>query len=175
LTDTVPPSATLHITVRAATGTGRTPLAAYDHALLNAGIGNFNLIKLSSVIPPGSSVEVLDEPGREVLAGGHGDKLYCVQSAAFSEHRGETVWAGLGWSTDATTGGLFVEHTGGSEESLLEQIELSLQDMDVNRGGGYGPVQAASASAHCTDLPVCALVVAAYAVEDWEPKEGRRG
>ncbi|MDN4175490.1 pyruvoyl-dependent arginine decarboxylase [Nocardioides sp. SOB77] len=163
----------LDITVRAATGVGRTKLAAYDHALLNAGVGNLNLIKLSSVIPPHSTVRVLEDGAREVLAGGHGDKLYCVESAAVAEHSGETVWAGLGWTTDATTGGLFVEHHGGSEESLLEQITLSLHDMDANRGGGYGPVQAATASAHCTDRPVCALVVATYSVEDWSPKDSR--
>ncbi|MEV7432014.1 MULTISPECIES: pyruvoyl-dependent arginine decarboxylase [unclassified Nocardioides] len=165
----------LEITVRAATGTGRTPLAAYDHALLNAGVGNLNLIKLSSVIPPHSTVRVLEDPAAEVLAGGHGDKLYCVESASFAEHSGETVWAGLGWTRDHTTGGLFVEHHGGSEESLLEQITFSLHDMDVNRGGGYGPVEHATASAHCVDRPVCALVVAAYSVEDWSPKESTRG
>ncbi|WP_435741299.1 pyruvoyl-dependent arginine decarboxylase [Nocardioides sp. SYSU DS0663] len=174
-TETPSGTARLSITVRAATGSGRTPLAAYDQALLHAGIGNFNLIKLSSVIPPGSDVSVVDDPGAVHLAGGHGDKLYCVQSAAFADLRGETVWAGLGWSADATTGGLFVEHTGGSEESLREQVELSLADMDANRGGGYGPVHVASTHAHCTDLPVCALVVAAYTVEDWMPKEGPRG
>ncbi|WP_207619267.1 pyruvoyl-dependent arginine decarboxylase [Nocardioides sp. IC4_145] len=165
----------LDITVRTATGVGRTKLAAYDHALLNAGVGNLNLIKLSSVIPPHSTVRVLEDGAREVLAGGHGDKLYCVESAVFAEHSGETVWAGLGWTRDDTTGGLFVEHHGGSEESLLEQITLSLHDMDENRGGGYGPVESATASAHCTDRPVCALVVAAYAVEDWNPKEQHRG
>lgn len=35
---------------------GYTPLNAFDGALLNAGIGNTNLIKLSSIVPPGSTL-----------------------------------------------------------------------------------------------------------------------
>ncbi len=35
---------------------GCTPLNAFDAALLNAGIGNTNLIKLSSIIPPGATL-----------------------------------------------------------------------------------------------------------------------
>ena len=42
----------LDITVRSATGSGRTLLAAFDDALLSAGVGDLNLITLSSVIPP---------------------------------------------------------------------------------------------------------------------------
>ena len=44
-------SALLDITVRTGTGSGRTLLSAFDHALLDAGVANFNLVTLSSVIP----------------------------------------------------------------------------------------------------------------------------
>ena len=33
-------------------GEGPTPLAAFDAALLDAGVSNYNLLPLSSVIPP---------------------------------------------------------------------------------------------------------------------------
>ncbi|MDI6871441.1 MAG: arginine decarboxylase, pyruvoyl-dependent [Bacillota bacterium] len=33
---------------------GRTPLTAFDQALLAAGIGNLNLLKVSSILPPGA-------------------------------------------------------------------------------------------------------------------------
>ena len=151
------------ITVRTGTGCGRTPLAAFDHALLSAGTADFNLVTLSSMIPPHSRVRVVDEP----LPGGHGDRLYCVLSTAYAERPGETVWAGLGWRFDAGTAGMFVEHTGPSEQSLLEQIELSLADMSRNRGGGHGPVHTVTASARCVDRPVCALAIAAYEVVPW--------
>lgn len=153
------------ITIRTSSGQGHTKLSAFDHALLAAGVANFNLITLSSVIPPRSRIRLVDT----VLPGGHGDRLYCVLAAAHAEHPGETVWAGLGWVCDETGKGLFVEHTAGSEESLLEQIELSLDDLVRNRGGGYGPVQTATASAHYLDRPACALAIAAYEVSPWRP------
>ncbi|MCW2842672.1 MAG: pyruvoyl-dependent arginine decarboxylase [Nocardioides sp.] len=155
--------ASLDITVRTGTGSARTLLAAFDSALLSAGVANFNLITLSSVIPPGSRVRRVGD----TLPGGHGDRLFCVLSAAYADHPGETAWAGLGWATDNTTGGLFVEHHGGSEASVREQIALSLEDMSANRGGGYGEVQTVVTSAHCVDRPVCALVIAAYTVAPW--------
>jgi arginine decarboxylase len=157
--------AALDITVRTATGTGRTLLAAFDHALLSAGVADFNLITLSSVIPPGSRIRVgVTEP----VVGGHGDRLYCVVSVGYADHPGELVSAGLGWATDATTGGgLFVEHSGGSEQSVSEQILLSLEDMSHNRGGGYTDFRQAVISAHCVDKPVCALAIAAYRPVSW--------
>jgi hypothetical protein len=38
-------------------GQGPTLLAAFDTTLLDAGVANYNLICLSSVIPPGSTIE----------------------------------------------------------------------------------------------------------------------
>ncbi|OIP36068.1 arginine decarboxylase, pyruvoyl-dependent [Candidatus Desantisbacteria bacterium CG2_30_40_21] len=39
---------------------GLTKLNAFDHALLAAGIGNINLIKVSSIVPPG--IELIELP-----------------------------------------------------------------------------------------------------------------
>jgi arginine decarboxylase len=161
--DAGPPTAQLDITVRTATGDGRTLLSAFDHALLEAGVANFNLIPLSSVIPPESTVT----RGGGVVAGGHGDRLYCVEAVAYADHPGEVVSAGLGWAIHPTIGGLFVEHTGGSPESVEEQIRLSLADLAEHRGIDFGEVSTAVVSAHCIDRPVCALAIAAYAVVDW--------
>ncbi|GAB6984249.1 pyruvoyl-dependent arginine decarboxylase [Nocardioides pyridinolyticus] len=153
----------LDIAVRTAVGTGRTLLSAFDHALLQAGVANFNLIPLSSVIPPGSTVIRDGEPVR----GGHGDRLYCVEAVAYADHPGEVVSAGLGWAIHPTIGGLFVEHHGGTPESVEEQIRLSLTDLAEHRGIDFGEVSTAIVSAHCTDLPVCALAIAAYATAEW--------
>lgn len=46
------------IYVTSGIGEGQTNLSAFDAALWDAGIANFNLIKLSSVIPPHSKVLV---------------------------------------------------------------------------------------------------------------------
>ena len=154
----------LPIGVHVASGHGRTLLSAFDAALLGAGVADFNLVRLSSVIP--RQAEIRRDPGPVV--GRHGDRLYCVYAAAYAEHPGESAWAGIGWVRDETGNGLFVEHETASEESLLELIHLSLDDMNRNRGGHYGPVETAVASAHYEDEPACALVLASYAVSSWD-------
>ncbi len=42
-------------------GEASIPLSAFDAALKDAGIYNYNLITLSSVIPPGSKVQKTDD------------------------------------------------------------------------------------------------------------------
>lgn len=156
--------ARLRITVRTATGVGRTPISAFDDALHGARVADFNLVTLSSVIPPRSDVVRTDEP----LVSQHGDKLYCVVAVGHAELRGESAWAGLGWVYDESHGGLFVEHHSGSQESVEELIDMSLDDMTRRRGRDFGDVDRVLVGAHCTDRPVCALVVATFAVESWE-------
>lgn len=157
------PSAEFEISVRTGSGQGRTRLSAFDSALLAAGVANYNLLPLSSVIPPSARVSRNPTP----LPGGHGDRLLCVYAAAHADHPGEHVWAGLGWTIDSQGRGLFVEHTAGGSETVEEQILLSLADMAEERGGGYGRVEMALASAHCVSQPVCALAIAAYEVQGW--------
>lgn len=162
--DADPPADGLDITIRTGAGTARTSLAAFDAALLDAGAANFNLVTLSSVIPPKSRVRQVDVP----LGGNHGDRLYCVLSSASTEQPGRTVWAGLGWAVDeTTTGGLFVEHHGDTRDEVAGLITASLEDMSINRGGGYDDVRMAVTSATCVDDPVCALAIATYAVVPW--------
>lgn len=52
-------------TLVAGKGEGRTPLNAFDRALLAAGIGNLNLLRVSSILPPHAEpVDRLDvQPG----------------------------------------------------------------------------------------------------------------
>lgn len=156
------------ITVRTGSGDGRTTLSAFDHALLGAGVANFNLLLLSSVIPPGSALTVLDDGAAQPVVGTHGDRLYCVLAAAYAVEPGQQAWAGLGWTVDETTGaGLFVEHSAATEDELRRALGDSLGDLVAHRGGGYGEHRTVIASATCVDRPVCALAVAAYEVSGW--------
>jgi arginine decarboxylase len=154
----------LPISIRTASASGRTLLSAFDGALLAAGVANFNLIRLSSVIPRAARMDFDAAP----VAGEHGDRLYCVYASAFAEHPGESAWAGIGWTRDHSGRGLFVEHHAGSEESLRELIQLSLEDMKESRGGSYGEIHSAVVSARNEGRPACALAIATYHVETWE-------
>lgn len=52
--------------VTSGAGEGLTELTAFDAALLEAGIGNINLLKISSILPPGSEYS----PDLELPPGG---------------------------------------------------------------------------------------------------------
>ena len=154
----------LPISIRTASGTGRTLLSAWDDALWLAGVANFNLIRLSSVIPQQSRISFTTEP----LHGEHGDQLYCVYASTLAEEPGDTAWAGIGWTRAEDGRGLFVEHSATGEESLDELIHHSLQDMIERRGGGYGDIHSVKVSATNEGQPACALAIATYQVSGWE-------
>ena len=127
---------------------------------------------LSKPRRPSPSSENIVSISNEPLAAEHGDKLVCVVSTARAQLRGESAWAGLGWVYDEELGGLFVEHHSGSQESVEELIDLSLEDMARRRNLDFGPAQRVVAGVHCEDRPVCALAIATYEVEGWGTARG---
>ncbi len=156
----------LTIRVTAGSGTGRTTMAAFDAALRSAGVADHNLIRLSSIIPPGAEVQVR-APSQQVR-GEFGDKLYCVYAVAFATECGDDAWAGIGWSWAADgAGGLFVEHAGHAEDQVRSMIAMSLEDMASGRDREFASHEEVLSSAHCSGLPACSLVIATYQTSGW--------
>lgn len=148
-------------------GLGRTTLAAFDDALLKAGIGNFNLIRLSSVIPPETDVVPTDGPASVI--GDWGDRLYVVMAEQRVDRIGREAWAGIGWVQHEQTGrGLFVEHEGHAESQVRDDIERSLSAlMEARPNVSFGPIQMVVHGARCEGEPVCAMVTAVYEAAGW--------
>lgn len=161
-------SATLTIEVGAATATGATKLAAFDAALRELGVGEANVIRLSSVIPPRSRVRRASRVGKRI---DWGDRLYSVYALGHATTTGTGTAAGIGWVqlADGSGAGLFVEHEGETAGQVEELIHASLADMTAARAQEFGPVQLATAQTRCTGRPTCALVLAAYEATGWEP------
>jgi arginine decarboxylase len=156
------------IEVIRSSGTGPTTLAAFDAALLDAGIANFNLIRLSSVIPP--DTDVIPTTGQATRAtGAWGDRLYVVMAETRVDRPGREGWAGIGWVQDEESGkGLFVEHEGHSEHQVRSDIDQSLAALvDGRPGHHFGPVHSVVHGARCLDIPACAMVTAVYESEPW--------
>lgn len=155
----------LHIS--AAVGRAATELAAFDHALIEVGAANFNLVRLSSVIPPGSTV--VDAPRCPSMPSSTwGDRLYVVYAEQRASRPGTQVWAGVGWVQDPATGrGLFVEHEGDDERRVRADIHASLVALQAHREVDLGPIEMRVIGAECTGEPVCALVLCTYAAEPW--------
>lgn len=157
----------MKISVRKGTGTGPTELSAFDQALVNAGVANFNLIYLSSVLPPGSDVQI-DNGVSQPIVGEWGDRLYLVMAQKRTLQRNQEVWAGIGWIQDLKTNkGLLVEHEGHSEAEVRADIENSLKGLQENRHMEFGPINMEVVGMKCTDSPVCALVVATFESAGW--------
>lgn len=154
------------IYIVSATGEGRTEISAFDNALHNAGIANYNLITLSSIIPPNTEVEIVDKltwNDKEF-----GDRLYCVMARQITSVFGEFASAGIGWAQNKKDGrGLFVEHHAESHDTVKKLIENSLNDMKKYRATEFQYTSDKITSIECVDKPVCALVVAVYKSEPW--------
>lgn len=165
----------MKIQVARGVGVGQTQLSAFDAALKEAGVYNYNLICLSSVIPPHSEIEVVDRyytPDNE-----YGHKLYVVRATISSERAGETLAAGVGWYQPEGDGrGMFVEHEskGMGEEAIKNKVESditnSLKDLCSFRGIEFeeSRLHMAVTSATVKDQPSAVLTIAVYKAEGWE-------
>lgn len=159
----------MQIHVAKGIGTGPTSLSAFDAALNDVGIANYNLLRLSSVIPPKSEIITHDEKiSPEIMPGGWGDRLYVVMAEMRVDTPNEEAWAGIGWVQDAETGkGLFVEHEGHSEASVRRDIRQTLEALMATRNVDFGEIHMEVVGRTCTHLPVCAMLVAVYQASDW--------
>lgn len=161
------------IYVSAGFGEGKTTLSAFDSALGKAGISNFNLIYLSSVIPPKSKI-VLGQKSH--LKNGFGKMLYVVIAEKRSDEVGNYLGAGLGWYVFKNGSGVFVEHVAETKskkitkERLEKDITNSLQDLCAFRKQKFesSKVKYLTIIKKITSKPVSVLVVASYKIKGWK-------
>lgn len=155
----------MQIKITSAVGTGPTTLGAFDAALRGAGIENYNLIALSSVIPTGAELvrtRFVTPPDE------YGHRLYVVMARHETSNPGEEAWAGLGWTQESETGrGLFVELHGTSRRMVDTAIESTLISMKADRPYDYGKNETEIVGATCDRDPICALAIAVYTSEPW--------
>jgi len=116
----------------AATGhaEGGTPLNAFDNALLAAGIGNINLIKVSSIVPP--EVAIIDLPKLKP-----GALVPTAYAAMTSELPGEAITAAVGYALpdDPGKNGVIMEfHGAGTRADAEERIQQMLEEAFQVRG-----------------------------------------
>jgi len=146
-------------------GEGSTTMSAFDNALINAGIANYNLIYLSSIIPKDSIITTKKFINKIEE---YGNKLYVVMARFDQTIINNEAWAGIGWVQDKEGRGLFIEHFAESEDSVIRLIEHSMSDMKQNRDFKYGDIRYAVTGTKCYDKPICAIVAAVFKSENWE-------
>jgi len=140
------------------TAEGPTELSAFDAALAEAGVHNYNLVTLSSVIPAGPDVEVV---GTAPDLGPVGDELHVVESSAVAAPR-ESVAAGIGWARSESGRGIFYEVDGEDPDAVEAEIREGLAAGRALRDWTFVDEQVVVESATATDEYAGAVVCAAY-------------
>lgn len=110
---------TIHVVSGA--GTAPTAKAAYDTALADANLHNYNLVSVSSVVP--ADAEVVDVDAAPDL-GPAGNRLFVVEARAETVGPGR-IAAGLAWATGPGPG-LFYEADAESEAEVRARLEAGL-------------------------------------------------
>jgi arginine decarboxylase len=92
-------------TLVAGAGEGETPLNAFDRALLAAGAGNVNLVRVSSILPPGAVfAEKIHLPPGALVPVAYGSLTSAVP--------GETIAAAVGVGIPEEGFGVIMEYSG---------------------------------------------------------------
>ena len=157
----------MKINIMTSVGKAKTPLGAFDDALVKAGISNMNLIYLSSVIPPNSEIS-FEKPNIE--SSDFGKRLYVVM-ARRETTQCEKIAAGIGWIMEENNKfGLFVEFDGDSKEHVKKLIDDTLPRMAKSRVGyNFSEIQyAISETMNEEGESSSAISVAVYEMNDWE-------
>ena len=109
---------------------GGSSLNAFDNALLVAGIGNINLIKVSSIVPP--EVTIIDLP--KIRPGALVPTAYAAMT---SETPGEIIAAAVGYALpdDPAKNGVIMEFHGVATQAEAERaIDAMLAEAFRMRG-----------------------------------------
>jgi arginine decarboxylase len=118
----------MKVSITSGRAEGPTKLNAFDNALLDAEIGDINLIKVSSILPSGTEIV----PVPKFLAG---DMVNCVLAYESSEVEGDLISAAVAVATSDYFG-CVVENTGINHdpEDVKNEAESMVRYMMDVRG-----------------------------------------
>ncbi len=117
-------------TLISGTSEGTSKLGAFDNAILNAGVGNTNLIKLSSILPPKASFQNRIVYPRGVL-------VPIAYGSISSDVKGETIAASVAIAISENDGfGVIMEYSGitsaeKAEKTARKMAEDAMKHRDV--------------------------------------------
>lgn len=116
-------------------GRGPTSTAAYDAALAAANVHNYNLVSVSSVIPPGTPIDVV---GEAPDLGPPGNRLTVVEArSTVGPSEADRVAAGLGWAREPQGPGIFYEAGGTEPDAVRGRIHDGLEAGKGLRGWAF--------------------------------------
>lgn len=136
-------------------GEGPTRLNAFDQALLNSGIGNVNLIRISSILPPAAQrISPVKLPFGVLVPAAYSDES--------SDIKGQVVSAAVacGVPIDSSQPGVIMEyHLLGSKDACLDRVLRMVEAAFKVRNLPLGDIYSASASGTVTSVGVAVAAV----------------
>lgn len=152
---------TTSVILTAGSGRGNTPLTAFDAALRSAGIADFNLIKVTSIVPRGVPVLLLPR-GSEPIRG-RGLMAPAIYEAISSDREGtelaSAIGVGLPPEHARDEGVVFVYSCLGSGEEAEQVVRMMVQES--LRGKGWSAFECFTASDAALVVPPYTSVIAA--------------
>jgi arginine decarboxylase len=118
----------MKVSITSGRSEGPTRLNAFDNALLNAGIGDVNLITVSSILPKDTEIVKLPHITE-------GKMVNCVLACAHSDHPGDLITAAVAVATSDDFG-CVVEHSGVNQDPdvIIGEAEIMVKYMMRVRG-----------------------------------------
>ena len=117
-------------TLASGTSEGTSKLGAFDNAILNAGVGNTNLIRLSSILPPNTSF-------RSKIVYKRGVLVPIAYGYITSDVKGETIAASVAIAISVEEGfGVIMEYSGitsakNAEETVRRMAEDAMKHRNI--------------------------------------------
>lgn len=113
------------------TGFGRSELNSFDEALRNSGVANYNLVKVSSILPANA-----ERKSRVTIP--EGSVLYTAYANITSTREGDVVSAAIAVGIPVNKGnvGIIMEYSGRCTEKEAHQAVCSMVD-DAMKSRGY--------------------------------------
>lgn len=129
---------------------GFTLLNAFDGALLASGVGDTNLVKMSSILPPGC-----EEMNPRPLQLPQGALVPVAYASLCSDVPGEVISAAvaIGIPKDADRAGLIMEYSARAEESIVEnQVKKMVEKGMEMRNRAIKEIMSISATYRVTGI-----------------------
>jgi arginine decarboxylase len=129
---------------------GFSLLNAFDGALLDSGVGDTNLVKMSSILPPGCQ-----EMNPRPVAMPQGALVPVAYASLCSDVSGEVISAAvaIGVPKDENRAGLIMEYSARAEESVVvEQVKKMVEKGMELRNRAIKEIMAISATYRVADI-----------------------
>ena len=147
------------VAVVSADSEGETTLNAFDRALLKAGIGNLNLVKVTSILPP--DVQILRKLTEKIP---EGSMVPVIMACITSDLKGEKIAAALAIARTKKGPGLVAEYTGRNidKNKAVEEARYRVLNMANYRGLELSEPVFAVGVDHVVEKAGCALVAVVF-------------